>query len=168
MEDSNSKQPMIKGIGELEGHRFHIRDEGEGGVIVVDASRLLFLNETGFDYALAAIQSIDQEEVITRIQKKYKVSKSQIVKDYQTLRDKILSFVIEPDVDPISTFDFGETTPFSHTPTAPYRMDLALTYRCNNECSHCYVDPQRRKWTPDMELSTNQWRKILDTLLEIL
>jgi len=34
--------------------------------------------------------------------------------------------------------------PFSTTTAAPYKADLALTYACNNACSHCYNLPRRR------------------------
>jgi radical SAM protein with 4Fe4S-binding SPASM domain len=42
-------------------------------------------------------------------------------------------------------------------------MDLALTYRCNNDCAHCYN--ARSRDFP--ELSTEKWYKILDRLWAI-
>lgn len=42
-------------------------------------------------------------------------------------------------------------------------MDLALTYRCNNDCSHCYNVSDRQ----DPELSTDQWKSVLDQLWTI-
>jgi radical SAM protein with 4Fe4S-binding SPASM domain len=53
--------------------------------------------------------------------------------------------------------------PFSSRPTAPYRLDLALTYRCNNDCAHCYNSehPSLNKGTKD-ELSTSDWKRVLD------
>jgi radical SAM protein with 4Fe4S-binding SPASM domain len=59
--------------------------------------------------------------------------------------------------------DLEVTSPFSVKPSAPYRMDLAITYRCNNDCAHCYN--ARERTFP--ELSTQQWRSILDQLWEI-
>jgi len=50
--------------------------------------------------------------------------------------------------------------PFSAQLSAPYRMDLALTYRCNNDCAHCYNARPRNH----PELSTEQWKTILDKL----
>jgi hypothetical protein len=44
------------------------------------------------------------------------------------------------------------TAPFSDRPSAPYRMDLALTYRCQNDCAHCYNVRGRRPG----ELSTDE------------
>ncbi len=50
--------------------------------------------------------------------------------------------------------------PFSARPSAPYRMDLALTYRCNNDCPHCY-NARPRDYA---ELDTSRWKEILDRL----
>ncbi|MHA2315939.1 MAG: radical SAM protein [Candidatus Hermodarchaeia archaeon] len=159
---------IIFGKGELEGHRFHLRKEPKGGTIVVDASRLLFLNETGYDYAIAAVEGKSEDEVIDLIREKYRGAKPDSIRaDYSELKDKILSFIAEPDVSPIETFDFGEVEPFSHEPSAPYRVDLALTYRCNNLCSHCYVPPERRKWDATKEIETNKWKQVLDALLGV-
>jgi radical SAM protein with 4Fe4S-binding SPASM domain len=47
--------------------------------------------------------------------------------------------------------------------TAPARMDLALTYRCNNNCGYCYAGgPKETK-----ELSSWQWQEILANLWQI-
>jgi radical SAM protein with 4Fe4S-binding SPASM domain len=42
-------------------------------------------------------------------------------------------------------------------------MDLALTYRCNNDCSHCY-NARARNYP---EMTTEQWKRILDRLWEL-
>lgn len=165
METENSK--ILFGKGELEGHRFHLRKDPKGGTIVVDASRLLFLNESGYDYAIAAVEGKSVDEIIKIIRTKYRGVKPDTIRAHYTeLKDKILSFIAQPDVSPIETFDFGEVEPFSHEPPAPYRVDLALTYRCNNTCPHCYVPPERRGWNATHELETPKWKKILDTLLD--
>jgi len=45
----------------------------------------------------------------------------------------------------------------------PMRMDLALTYRCDNQCPHCYL------WKNESgkELSTKEWKRVIDTLWKI-
>ncbi len=53
--------------------------------------------------------------------------------------------------------------PFSARPSAPYRMDLALTYRCNNDCAHCY-NARPRDFA---EMDTEHWKSILDKLWEL-
>ena len=50
-----------------------------------------------------------------------------------------LAELIRPDgACPIHELDLDTSMPFSARPSAPYRMDLAITYRCNNDCAHCY------------------------------
>lgn len=46
---------------------------------------------------------------------------------------------------------------------APSRMDLALTYRCQNGCSFCYCDGPRATH----ELNTSQWKDIIAKLWQI-
>ena len=62
------------------------------------------------------------------------------------------------DPCPICDLDVETITPFSRQPSAPYRMDLALTYRCNNRCIHCYNETSRAQ----NELSTSEWKSVLD------
>jgi radical SAM protein with 4Fe4S-binding SPASM domain len=48
-------------------------------------------------------------------------------------------------------------------------MDLALTYRCNNDCSHCY-NPRGsldRLPSTNNELNTVEWKRIINRLWEI-
>jgi radical SAM protein with 4Fe4S-binding SPASM domain len=44
--------------------------------------------------------------------------------------------------------------------TAPPRMDLALTYRCNNNCYFCYTGGPQKV----IELDTASWKLVLDKL----
>jgi radical SAM protein with 4Fe4S-binding SPASM domain len=46
---------------------------------------------------------------------------------------------------------------------APARMDLAITYRCNLNCPHCYIGGP----TPGPELSTADWLRVLDRVWQI-
>ena len=41
----------------------------------------------------------------------------------------------------------------------PFRGQIELTYRCNLNCIHCYC-----KGIEDKELTTEEWKKILDVL----
>jgi len=64
---------------------------------------------------------------------------------------------------PIHEMDLEIRAPFSARPSAPYRMDLALTYRCNNNCAHCYNARPRNY--PEMD--TLQWKSVIDRLWEL-
>jgi radical SAM protein with 4Fe4S-binding SPASM domain len=45
----------------------------------------------------------------------------------------------------------------------PMRMDLALTYRCDNKCPHCYL------WKNEStkELTSQDWKRVIDNLWKI-
>jgi radical SAM protein with 4Fe4S-binding SPASM domain len=64
---------------------------------------------------------------------------------------------------PICDLDLEIKTPFSARPSAPYRMDLALTYRCNNACHHCYN--ARPRSHPEMD--TRAWKQVIDHLWDL-
>jgi radical SAM protein with 4Fe4S-binding SPASM domain len=75
-----------------------------------------------------------------------------------------LDQLIRPDgACPIHDLNLDIDAPFSSVPSAPYRMDLAITYRCNNDCAHCYNERQR----DFAELKLVDWISILDHLWEI-
>jgi radical SAM protein with 4Fe4S-binding SPASM domain len=42
-------------------------------------------------------------------------------------------------------------------------MDLAITYRCNNNCLHCYAGGPRKT----KELTTQEWFQVLDKLFKV-
>ncbi|MEM3342229.1 MAG: radical SAM protein, partial [Thermoplasmata archaeon] len=42
----------------------------------------------------------------------------------------------------------------------PFRSDLALWYRCNNRCPHCYLEDKREK----KSLTIKEWRKVIEKL----
>ncbi len=46
---------------------------------------------------------------------------------------------------------------------APARMDLAVTYRCNLDCSHCYTGGPRET----EEQSTEEWNRIFEVLWKV-
>jgi radical SAM protein with 4Fe4S-binding SPASM domain len=106
-------------------------------------------------------------EILKEGVKKWKVAKSELTGDLSTFHYQ-LSELIRPDgACPIHELDLETLAPFSARPSAPYRMDLAITYRCNNDCAHCY-NIEHPALTPSPspigrgELNTKQWKAILD------
>jgi radical SAM protein with 4Fe4S-binding SPASM domain len=88
------------------------------------------------------------------------VESKQLGNDLSTFHVQLEELIRPDGACPIHELDLEMSMPFSARPTAPYRMDLAVTYRCNNDCSHCYNARQR----DFPELSTEQWFKVLDQL----
>jgi radical SAM protein with 4Fe4S-binding SPASM domain len=146
---------------EHEKSRIHLRLDPDGtGALIVNANRVMRLNPTAALMAYLALEEVEETTAIKTIQQKYRVGKSQARADLSEFRIQI-SELLRPDgACPIHDFEFDTTMPFSARPSAPYRMDLAITYRCNNDCAHCYNARERNF----PELNTEQWFKILDQL----
>jgi radical SAM protein with 4Fe4S-binding SPASM domain len=141
--------------------RIHLRIDPDGhGTLIVNANSVVHLNPTATLMAYLILEDIEEKNAVKAIQKQYRVSVEQARDDLSAFRFQ-LSELIRPDgACPVHELDLEALMPFSTRPTAPYRMDLAVTYRCNNDCAHCYNARERNF----PELNTEQWFKVLDQL----
>jgi len=144
---------------EDEKSRVHLRLDPDGhGTLIVNANRVMHLNPTAALMAYLILEKKPEAEAIKTVRKQYRVSQGQARGDLQAINFQ-LSELIRPDgACPIHELEIDTIAPFSARPTAPYRMDLALTYRCNNDCAHCYNARERNF----PELSTQDWKAVLD------
>ena len=144
--------------------RIHLRVDQDGsGLLLVNASRVMHLNQTATYMTHLALEKTPQDEAIRSITKRYNVPKSQASNDYAQIADVLLELTRPDGACPIHDLDLEIKAPFSSRPSSPYRMDLALTYRCNNDCSHCY-NARPREYP---ELPTAQMKDILDRIWEL-
>lgn len=144
--------------------RVHLRLEPDGnGVLIINASRIYNLNPTATLMAFHFLSGKSKNEIAGILKKKYKVNDSQAQLDARQFEFRLNSLVFPDGSCPIHDLGVETTVPFSKHPSAPYRMDLALTYLCNNDCSHCYNVKTRQK----EELPTEQWSAILDKIWQI-
>ncbi len=161
---ADSGQPAVRlhhYIKEENGYkaRLHLRIDPDGhGTLMVNANRVVHFNPTATFMAQLALEETPQSEVIRKITKAYLVPKNQAQADYDAFLNDFEQ-LIHPESCPVCAVDDLEiSAPFSARPTAPYRMDLALTYRCNDDCAHCY-NARPRDYP---EISTSEWKKIID------
>jgi radical SAM protein with 4Fe4S-binding SPASM domain len=150
--------------GDYKGLRLHLRFEEDGsGVLVINASRVLFLSRTAADYVHLFIEGRPEKEIVREMRRRYKVDEETVKKDYQEVIFVVNTFAKTPDVCPVSYLGVEKIAPFEKELSAPYRMDLALTYRCNNNCVHCYAGGPRET----KELSTAEWLNVIDKIYEL-
>lgn len=144
--------------------RIHLRfDEDGRGTLIVNANRIMHLNPTAALMAWLILEEVDEKDTVKVIQRKYRVSASQARSDLSAFNLQ-LSELLRPDgACPVHELDLDTLMPFSARPSAPYRMDLAITYRCNNDCAHCYNARER----DFPELTTAAWKQILDKLWDL-
>ncbi len=138
--------------------RIHLRADPDGsGLLIINAARILHLNPTAVQMAWYYLNQSSDEEAIRRLNRLYRPA-TDITHDYHFLIKQIESVINPNGACPICDLGLDILPPFSDNPSAPYRMDLALTYRCNNDCHHCYN--ARPRSFPS--LTTADWKKVLE------
>ena len=153
-----------RGKDEFAGMSLQLRVEPDGrGVMVINANTVLHLNETASVYTYYFMQGLPETEVLKQIRRMYRVNKEKAKADYEHLVYKISTLARTEKICPITFLEVEKEAPFSYKYTAPLRMDLALTFKCQNNCVHCYAGGPHE--TP--ELDTNQWKEVIDRLSEI-
>ncbi len=150
----------FRGKDEFEGMRFHLRvDNEERGVLIINASRMVILNGTGIEYAMYILEGLDDDEIVRKIKKRYRVKKNVVKRDLEEFRRDLRAIAKCEEI--ISGMHVNLEEIYKGQ-KAPYRMDLALTYRCNNNCIHCYNNRRNSE-----ELGTEEWKKVLDILWDL-
>ena len=147
-----------RATGEYQGLPLHLRVEDDGsGVLIINASRMLFLNRTATEHVHLFLDGKNEEEAAKALQKKFKVDKETAMRDHKDILFIINTFAKTNDVDPVSYLGVEKIEPFEKELSAPYVMDLAVTYRCDINCN---VRTSRTM----SEMSTETWFKVIDAL----
>lgn len=145
--------------------RVHLRvDEDQTGVMVMDAAQVVHLNQTAVLMAWFVLNQVERDAAINTIVKHYKIDKTEAGMDYDKVLNQTQGLINKENSQcPVCDLDLALSMPFSAKLSAPYRMDLAITYRCNNNCAHCYN--ARERSFP--ELPTENWFQILDRIWDL-
>jgi radical SAM protein with 4Fe4S-binding SPASM domain len=153
-----------RGTDKFAGMSLQLRIEQSGqGVMVINANAVLHLNHTATAFAYYFMQGLPQTEVLAKMRRMYRVNAETAKADYEKLVYTISTLAQTEKIDPIAFLGIEKEEPFSYQYSAPLRMDLALTFRCQNDCVHCYAGGPHE--TP--ELTTAQWKSVIDKLSEI-
>jgi radical SAM protein with 4Fe4S-binding SPASM domain len=153
-----------RGKGEYAKMSLQLRIEPDGrGVMVINANTVLHLNETASAYAYFFMQGMPQSHILKKISRMYRVSTAKAKEDYEKLAYTVSTLARTEKVCPVSFLEVEKEEPFTYQYSAPLRMDLALTFKCQNNCVHCYAGGPHET----AELNTSQWRKIIDRLSQI-
>ncbi len=165
------ERPLKGGLFQYRGQegdksfRLHLRIEPDSrGVLVINASRILHLNQTAAEMAKHIIEGDETTVAVKQMLKRYHgVKAERLEQDYNSLKEKIFTLARTDDICPVTYMDINRIEPFETPVSAPYRMDLALTYKCNNACGHCYLPKDRQP----AELNTDQWKQVIKKIWEI-
>jgi len=136
----------------------------------VNGQDLLLLNNTAAEFIEAFIEVMShhrdnldagefKHEIAHRMRQRYpRVPPEVLIRDFDNIYGTLLE--ISKGSCPMCemSLETRETDPRRWT--APPRMDLALTYSCNDNCYFCYTGGPRKV----TELSTVDWEKAIDKL----
>jgi radical SAM protein with 4Fe4S-binding SPASM domain len=153
----------------LPGIRLHLR-RGDPNLLWINGQNLLVLNQTAAEFIEAFIEVMSRYtsdlevdrfkgEIAARMQQKYPETPTNILlRDFDVIYGLLIQ-VARGDC-PISDVQLSTRETGPRQWTAPPRIDLALTYTCNNNCGFCYTGGPRRM----NEMDTAGWKKALDIL----
>lgn len=149
---------------EGEKSQLHLRVDAQGNsTLLVNASRIYHFNPTATLMAWAILEGKSEKEQIDLLTATFAVTRRQASRDLDAFRQQLAALIRPDGACVFHELELEPLMPFSDRPQAPYRMDLAITYRCNNECPHCY-NARARNYP---ELPTEDWQRILGILRNI-
>lgn len=145
-------------------NRIHLRVENDGnGLLMINAARAYHLNPSATAMAYWSLSGQNKEYINDSLIHHFEIEQSQSDHDTKLFLEQ-LSVITDPAENcPICELDLDMDMPFSHTPSAPYRMDLAITYQCNNDCTHCY-NARLRNFP---QLNKLDWFKVIDRIWDL-
>ncbi|UCH31626.1 MAG: hypothetical protein JSV05_09090, partial [Candidatus Bathyarchaeota archaeon] len=129
-----------RGVGDLAKMALQLRIEPTGqGLLVINANTVLYLNETATAHAYFLMKGISIEEAVLNIRKIYRVDEKTARAEHENLIFTISTLAQTEKICPVSYLNIKQIEPFAQPLSAPLRMDLALTFECQNNCVHCYI-----------------------------
>ncbi len=144
--------------------RLHLRVESDhSGTLLINASRIFHFNLSATLMAYLALSKTPEKQAINWLTQTFQVSHQQAMRDYLSFVEQLHTLIHPGETCPVCDLEIETIPPFTKFPSRPYRMDLAITYRCNNACAHCYN--ARSRSFPEKD--TQYWYSVLDKLWEI-
>lgn len=149
--------------------RLHLRVEADrAAVFFADVTDVVHLNPTAAYIVHQALEGRTPEQAAAALQARFAgLSRAQAAAEVSPLFAMVDRFRRPERGCP--TCALAElprapgrpAAPFSTPIHAPFKADLALTYGCNNACSHCYNEPGRLGMA---SLTGPEWRQVIDRL----
>lgn len=144
--------------GDLTRH-VHLRIDDDGsGTLFIDANTVYRLNPMATVFAKGLLSGALPSTIAGQVARTYATSLEEVTEDLEAFRVPFEALLYDTGICPIHNLDLDLLTPFTTKPSAPYRIDLALTYRCNNDCAHCYNARERNFG----EMDTSAWKQVID------
>jgi organic radical activating enzyme len=162
----HATQPVPAGIYQYQSpdgveppFKWHLRVDPDGaGILVVNASTVLHLNQSAAEYAYHTIFGKSQDEIAKIVAERYDVDPEQALQDYREFMEKVETLLLTEDLDPVTYLEMERVAPYSQKLSAPYRLDCALTYQVSPGASQSAAPTDR----VTREMTTAEWKTVLD------
>lgn len=134
--------------------RLHLRIEPNGeGVLIINASTVLHLNQTGTEFAYYLMQGKSEEEIINLATKRFNANRDTIANDLAAFHQRLKDIIRQPDQVPEANYGLEISTELKDI-SAPYQLHCCLTLRTE-------TSPKSSTTTAEGELDTDAWRVII-------
>jgi len=144
-------------------YKLHLRVETDGtGILIINASTVLHLNQTAVEYAYYSIDDRNKEDIPPLVAARYDVSIGQAKRDMEEFLAKVDTLIHTEDLDPVTYLEMDRVAPYSQKISAPYRLDCALTYQVSAGMDAQSAPTER----VDRELSMDEWKQVLNRAFE--
>ncbi len=146
--------------------RLHLRIHADQtGLLLVNAQEAIHLTPTAAQMAKLALDDASPEQALATLRLTYpEVPAERLSEDFVRVADTVATLRRPTTSCPVGQISAEQAPLFSVRAQAPYKVDLALHYACNNNCAHCYNEPGRRTMP---SLPTEDWKRVLRKLLDI-
>jgi radical SAM protein with 4Fe4S-binding SPASM domain len=147
--------------------RIHLRVESDGaGVLFVDVTDVLHLNATAATLAYLALEGVPLQQALDALTRTLGGRQKAALARQATDLYELIERLRDPGRGcPTCSVPWLERSAlFGTRARAPYKVDLALTYACNNDCPHCYNEPERFALE---SLPLEDWKRVVDQLCRV-
>jgi organic radical activating enzyme len=142
-------------------YKWHLRIESDGsGLMVINASTVLHLNQTAAEYAYYLAEGKNKPEIAKLISDRYDIDILQAEQDLEDFTSRIIQLVNSEDLDPVTFLDMERVAPHSRKLSAPLRIDCALTYAVSPGIESAAAPNER----VTKELTTEEWKRVLEII----
>jgi radical SAM protein with 4Fe4S-binding SPASM domain len=147
------------------GKRLHLRLQDDGsGMLFVDVTDVVHLSETAAHLAWLVLSGADDSAAVQAMRASWGGASVEALRGDLARMRRTVDGLASEDGCPTCAVELPRTALFGRRARAPHKVDLALTYACNNDCPHCYNEPDRF----DLDsLPTDAWRAVLDKLASV-
>jgi radical SAM protein with 4Fe4S-binding SPASM domain len=134
----------------------------QDNLLILRPNKVMHLNETGTTMLRMLMDGSTPEEVRDHFVRNFEADGQQVLNDLAAFADDLRSMVMGNQN--IYSYKTARIVPFGEGDIKfPVLSEIALTYRCNNECQFCYAFSPHRE---TKEMTTDEVRRIIDMIAD--